>query len=486
MVSEWRASHWGMVGITLLAAALRFCRLEVQSLWFDEAFSWLCATAPLPQALQFALTNFVHPPLYYLLLRPLVWLGDGEFQLRLLSAWAGVIGVPLLYALGRRMADRSTGFLAAVLLALNPFHVWYSQEARMYTLLFSLALGVGYFFERVMARGKQRNWVGLAIVSSLAYVTHYFSLLLPLSQVVFFLLHFRRYHRLLRRWVMVQALAILPLGVWVYFLYRLPEQAMGIGWIPRPVIWDPLLTLWNFGLGLPDRLTLAVTMGLLPFAVALVHAARPGQRWAWPRVWLMWPPLFVLLLSWGTGRYFYIDRFFIICLPAYLLLVAWGAVHLPRPWLQRGVVTALLVASLVSLARIYLDPTVAKEDWRGALAFVGQVTRPGDRLVVDRQEWILLTRYYGCSVPVTSLSSVPLQRVWKSRRQGERIWLLHRHPGESAHLTTRPWPFDVFTESDPDTAGWLQMHRDDVTEHVRLAGIDVLLLEVGIDGGGDP
>jgi mannosyltransferase len=304
-----------IVLLTWLAWVVRFCQLEAQSLWFDEAFSWLCATIPLPQALQFALTNFVHPPLYYLLLRPVMWLGDGAFQLRLLSAWIGVLSVPLLYTLGRRMAGRAVGVLAAALLALNPFHVWYSQEARMYTLLFLLALGVGYFFQQVLSRGRRHNWVGLGIVSGLAYVTHYFALLLPLAQFIYILLHLRRYQRLLRRWVLVQALAAFPLGVWVYCLYRLPEQAMGIGWIPRPVAWDPLLTLWSFSLGFPTRFGLAVGLGLLPFAGVLVQAAclRRRQEWWW--LWLALPPLFVLLLSWGTGRSFYVDRFFIICPP---------------------------------------------------------------------------------------------------------------------------------------------------------------------------
>ena len=54
----------------------------------------------------------------------------------------------------------------------------------MYALLFSLALGVGHFFERVMAREKRRDWIGLGFVSSLAYVTHYFSLLLSLTQFI--------------------------------------------------------------------------------------------------------------------------------------------------------------------------------------------------------------------------------------------------------------------------------------------------------------
>ncbi len=89
----------------------------------------------------------------------------------------------------------------------------------------------------------------------------------------------------------------------------------------------------------------------------------------------------------------------------------------------------------------------------------------------------MLVRYYGCSLPATSLSSASLQQSWESSGWDDRIWLLYRHPGESAHIATRVWPFDIFEDADPSTATWLQMHRDDVTEHLRLAGIDVVLIE---------
>lgn len=483
----WTASRWCIVSITLLGAALRLSRLAAQSLWFDEVFSWLCASTPLAVGLRFALLNFVHPPLYYLLLRPFVILHHSEYMLRWLSATIGIVAVPLIYQVGRRLAGRVPGLLAAALLAVNPFHVWYSREARMYTCVFLLALLCGYLFQRTLAQGRMRNWVALGIVSGLAYVTHYFCLLLPLTQFVYLLLNFRQRYRLLRPWVLVQALAGLPLAVWFYFLFSQPEKSMGIGWIPRPRVWDPVLTLWNFSLGSPNRLSMWVVLGLLPFAVALIRGLQSSPHRLWWALWLMWPLLFTLGLSWGLGRYFYVDRFFIVCLPAYLLLVAQGAGALPRRGLRLGLVAALLLASVLATLRLDLDPDLIKEDWRGALAYVNTHARSGDQVLLRNLEEVALLDYYGCEVPWAVIGPVPTADVWTElTASGGRFWLVYLHPGESAHLVGRPWPFDIYADADAATAAWLTTHREAVVEHHSLTGIDVLLLEVGPNSGGEP
>jgi outer membrane biosynthesis protein TonB len=77
-----------------------------------------------------------HPPLYYALLHGWMRLvGDSEFAVRTLSALFGTLTVPVIYRLARRIAGKTAGLLAALILAVSPFHVRFAQEARMYTLL---------------------------------------------------------------------------------------------------------------------------------------------------------------------------------------------------------------------------------------------------------------------------------------------------------------------------------------------------------------
>jgi hypothetical protein len=144
--------------LTLLALALRVLRLDFQPLWWDEGYSVWFATHPLEQMA--ALTALdIHPPLYYALLHGWIGpLGAGPVALRLFSVAAGVLAIPAIYALGRRMLNTRAGLLAAFLLAINPFHVYYSQEVRMYGLMALLSTGVLWAAWQTMGRiGKSAN-----------------------------------------------------------------------------------------------------------------------------------------------------------------------------------------------------------------------------------------------------------------------------------------------------------------------------------------
>ena len=85
----------------------------------------------------------IHPPLYYALLHG--WtaiLGTGPAALRLLSVVVGVLTIPLLYLVARRMFTRRVALLATFLLTISPLHVYYSQEVRMYGLVALLSVGI--------------------------------------------------------------------------------------------------------------------------------------------------------------------------------------------------------------------------------------------------------------------------------------------------------------------------------------------------------
>lgn len=117
------------------AALLRLRDLNRTSIWYDEAVSWSQSTGSLSDLLSsVAADNY--PPLHNIVLwlsMPL--LGDSETALRLPSAILGILAVWLLYLIGKEIAGRNVGLLAAALLTVSPFHIWYSTEARMYALL---------------------------------------------------------------------------------------------------------------------------------------------------------------------------------------------------------------------------------------------------------------------------------------------------------------------------------------------------------------
>src|SRR5262245_10729348 len=138
--------------VILLAAVLRFHLLGHQSLWNDEGNTLRLVERPIPALLENA-SHDIHPPGYYLALKAW-WLftGETEFALRAFSALVGVLTVACVYALGRALFAPGAGLVAAFLVALNAFSVYYAQEARMYALLALLAAASMLVFVRWTAR----------------------------------------------------------------------------------------------------------------------------------------------------------------------------------------------------------------------------------------------------------------------------------------------------------------------------------------------
>jgi uncharacterized membrane protein len=464
----------------------RVAGLGDQSLWFDEAFSWLVASRSLVQGLQIALENFVHPPLYYLLLHPVALLDQGEFALRFPSVLFGLLGIPLMYRLGRELPGdparaRQVSLLAAALLAVNPFHVWFSREARNYELVFLLALLMLYLFH-LLLKGRTR-WTAFVVVSALAYLTHYFTLLLALAQFVYFLLSFRRRYRLFRRWVLAQTLAFAPLALWLVALFTQDNKSMGIAWIPKPTLLTPLLTFWNFALLYGER-WLSWGVVVLPlFAITLILGFRPRQRRTLLATWLVIPPFSVLLISWALGRYLYVDRYFITSLPAFVLVLARGIATVPgrppyRRWLAGGTAALLLAASVLSVAQILWDPALAKADWRYAGALLQANYKEGDRVVLRVVEDTVPLHYYAPDVDWTFATNRPEANPWPEIEEGyRRLWLVWGNPHASNHLPVASRPFDIYAEADPETLAWLSAHREEIVAEWNPSGLTVILVQ---------
>jgi len=130
---------WLLLLIILLAVALRVYHLDTQSIWYDEGLSIQIAAQDPAQAIALSAATD-HPPLHTLLLG--AWMrvaGESDFVVRYLSVFCGVLVVALTYALGKRYDERA-GLIAAGLMAIAPWAVYYSQETRGYMLLTALIL----------------------------------------------------------------------------------------------------------------------------------------------------------------------------------------------------------------------------------------------------------------------------------------------------------------------------------------------------------
>ncbi len=175
-----------LLGLVVLAAALRFATLGVHSLDSDEGFTAEMASRSLGGALSQVPDTESTPPLYY----ALVWLwsqvfGTSEWGLRSLSALAGTLAVPVIYAVGADLRSRRAGLVAAAFAAVSPLLVWYSQEARAYMLFMLLATVAFLAFVRALREPRWLTWWALASAAALA--THYFAAVTVIPMAVYLL-----------------------------------------------------------------------------------------------------------------------------------------------------------------------------------------------------------------------------------------------------------------------------------------------------------
>ncbi|MDQ6836471.1 MAG: glycosyltransferase family 39 protein [Actinomycetota bacterium] len=223
-----------LVGLlTVLAAVIRLVGLAHQSYWYDEADTVSILHTSAGGLLARVPTWETTPPLYFML--AWLWahlLGDGEAGLRSLSALAGILTVPIGFAAGARLVSRRVGLITAGLIACNPLLVWYSQEARSYSLLVLLSSAALLAFVHLRVRPTPRWTVIWAVTASLALATHYYAALTIVPQAIYLLARYRHTRRV--------RIAVGGLTVWgLLFLVLAMRQLQNLGlsnWINRVVL----------------------------------------------------------------------------------------------------------------------------------------------------------------------------------------------------------------------------------------------------------
>ena len=179
--------------IILIATAARFHNLGVQSLWYDEGVAYTHSLRTLPELIPLLQRN-VHVPAYFALLG--LWedvTGSSEFSLRALSVFFSILSVAWTYALGKRLFHPIAGLVAAALVALNTFSIYYAQETRMYAMLTAVAVAsmwvyVGFLRNISSVQTRRavslRYGIALGLLNAVGIYTHVVYALVMLSQGV--------------------------------------------------------------------------------------------------------------------------------------------------------------------------------------------------------------------------------------------------------------------------------------------------------------
>ena len=178
-----RSARWILLGIVVLGAALRFYRLGFQSYWVDELLTIGAAEVDGTFGLRAFFEN-VQGPFHALIVHLVSRVSASESALRSISALAGVAAIPVCYLLAKDLLDRRSALITALLVAVSPFAVWYSQEVRNYSLLILLSTAATLFVVRAVA-GRRATWVWYVVSVVLAVYCNLSALFLVAAHALF-------------------------------------------------------------------------------------------------------------------------------------------------------------------------------------------------------------------------------------------------------------------------------------------------------------
>lgn len=382
--------------IILLAFALRIYQLNSQSFWADEAISAYSASVPVP--LFFTGLPPDQSAGYYFLLQNWIRVaGDVDFSIRYMSVFFGTLAVALLFVLGQRLFSMRIALIGAFLAALNPFAVYYSQEARPYSVVLAFGTAAIYWFVRAYAQPDTRRlWVAHSLTLAGTLYTHYYAFALPLTEGVWLIAERGgRTRAVFTRWLASMV------GVGILYLPWLPLMRVLIprSW-PGPI--DPITfpeEVWaNFlaGATMPPEALPVLFFFAAVLLVIGINVTRTHWQGRFLTTLLILPFVAVLafLTARGNGLF---TKYLTILLPAFILLIAVGFEKLAGLKWPLTIVGLALYSGLaiVSLQNYFFDVHYSRPNWRDAALWIANQEQPGDVILFDGADpTVEFKRYY--------------------------------------------------------------------------------------------
>jgi mannosyltransferase len=347
---------WPIAVLTVLGGALRLTALGTQSFDGDELSTAALMAGSFSDLFSSVERTEAVPYPYFLLLKGWAELfGTSEFSLRLPSAIAGALTVPVAALVTKELLSARAALLTAALVAVNPLLVWYSQQARVYALFALLGTLMLLYFQRALDGGRTRTLALWALWSALALLVHYFAIFLIVPQAVWLAVTARRHRRAgavlaAASTVAIVAIALAPLAERQRYV---PGGAGGVQFsslakravqVPKNFVVGPTTPAKQLVIPLAALLALAA---LAPLVRGGLSAWEPGVIIAaFVAVSAVVPPVVLAVI--GVD---YLTVRNVICgVVPFLMLVAAGATADRRSLLAALVLAALSLVVVISVA----------------------------------------------------------------------------------------------------------------------------------------
>src|SRR4030067_2436783 len=465
-----RLSSMLLLFIILIGTFLRLYQLGSNSLWFDEAISvWFANESPGNIIIKQTSAD-VHPPFYYIVLS--LWInvfGNGEFDVRLLSAIFGILSIPLLYLIVKNLFGNQPALISALILAMSPFHIYYSQEARMYSILTFCVLLSIFFMVKMLCIGEEIKLTKKTIYYSIGYVIstvaalycHNIALLLPVAQNLFFIIFWNRHRPFLKFWIPSLLTIIILWAPWTSTFFK-QSSSVGKSFYTPPLTLESIINLFatfnngptywlfngidvgNFSL-IHGRLVLLTIIFFSLLCLTGIIYGRHNPR----------SLVLLLLISFVTiGTQLLISlkhsilatQTLIWASVPYIVLIALGISSIKLKWVFALTIVLIIAINSASLYKYYTE--FEKERWDLAAEYVAQNSDVREPQSNDKEDLVLFSSALG-QIPFEyyfdkydlMLEKQGLPKDYSERkmafedvpalenlsRNHKRIWLIYSH-----------------------------------------------------------
>ncbi|MBN1357709.1 glycosyltransferase family 39 protein [Candidatus Bathyarchaeota archaeon] len=434
--------------ICVLGFFLRFNNLGGESYWFDETMSLYFSQQDLGAIINPPSYEAHIPPLYYLMLHFWIGLfGTSEFAVRSLSAIFGVLSIFALYKLGKTLFNVKIAVYSSFILAISIFQIYFSQEARMYSLLMLTTLLSIFFFVKSLNENRKRYWVSYIIASILMLYTHAYGIFIIILQFFCLLIYYRHEKGVFKKGF--TALSLITAGFFPWLIKLLDvtpyvlEGSSAIGWIPQPDIIliigtitvfcnSSVVSILVFGYSLRSIFTLNNLKKRFANSSSLENLKRikacvfnsSNFSITFCFMWIGIPIILALLISF-IFQPIYLPKYLILVSPAFYLLVSKGLANKNRK-LRYILLLILLIDSAVIAYSYYTNPN--KEQWREAAFYVQEHETVGDIIIVNAP-WLKLSfeQYYTGSNVIVGVQTTDQLSEALLTNEHDKLWLILSH-----------------------------------------------------------
>ncbi len=361
------------IGIVIIGVVSRLYNLTYQSYWYDELYIMDVANpvhsiADILEALKIEF----HPPFHYFATHFVFKIfGYSDFIGRMFSAFLGICGIIAMYFFGVEIKNKKIGLLMALVTMVNYYHLYHSQEVRMYISLFLFTTLSSLFLLKILRKSLLINYSFFVLFAALNLYTHYFAIFVFGAQVMF-LLHvnlIRRKKKFL--WESMTSIGVISILYlpWIPYILRASGESH---WMTIPEYWYFFEYLYNL-LGKDPVSYIIYLLGIFLFIRQLV--IRKPKDDSYQRMvgyYLLYSLFSIYVLTYFVSFFkpILLLRCTIAALPFLIAVVVYG-INQFKVKVSNIIYTVLVISSVVNLLfvnKYYYRLT--KEDFRGVVEIV--------------------------------------------------------------------------------------------------------------------